>query len=91
MNTITIKRIKLSMSESALSGLQLHSKRLRECAYDEPCKLCIHQACGSYGDNVALMVDALLNDKQPIDADDMAWARNHARELGFVPVSEVTQ
>lgn len=56
MNTITIKRIKLSMSESALSGLQLHSKRLRECAYDKLCKVCIHHACGSYRDNATLMV-----------------------------------
>lgn len=44
MDTITIKRLKLSMSESALRELQLRSKRLRECAYNEPCKVCIHSA-----------------------------------------------
>ena len=41
--------------------------------------------------NVAQMVDALLNDKQAIDANDMAWAQNRARELGFVSVGEVTR
>lgn len=41
--------------------------------------------------NVAQMVDALLNDKQTIDANDMTWAQNRARELGFVPVSEATR
>lgn len=39
--------------------------------------------------SVALMVDALRNDKQPIDAHDMAWAQNRAQALGFVPVSEI--
>lgn len=72
MNTITIKRIKLSMSESALQELQLRAKRQRECAYDEPCEVCIHQVCGSHSDNAA-------------------WAQNRAKELGFVPVSEVTR
>lgn len=41
--------------------------------------------------NVAQMVDALLNDKQAIDAKDMAWAQDRARALGFVPVGEVAR
>ena len=41
--------------------------------------------------NVAQMVDALLNDKQAIDATDMAWAQERALALGFVPVSEATR
>ena len=41
--------------------------------------------------NVAQMVDALLNDKQAIDAKDMAWAQDRARALGFVSVGEVTR
>ena len=71
MNTIIIKKLKLSMSESALHELQLRS-----------------QAPSA---NVAQMVEVLTNDKQTANADDMAWAQNRARELGFVPVSEVTR
>jgi len=28
-------------------------KRQQECAYQKPCKQCIHPTCGSYGDNPA--------------------------------------
>ena len=41
--------------------------------------------------NVAQMADALVNDKQAIDATDMAWAQERAQALGFVPVSEVAR
>lgn len=91
MDTITAKRIKLSISEQTLRELQLRSKRLRECGYDEVCEQCIHSSCGSYRDNAALMVDALLNDKQAIGADDMAQAQERAQAFGFVPVGEVTR
>lgn len=34
-----------------LVNQKARERRAAECAYETPCKQCIHPACGSYGDN----------------------------------------
>lgn len=45
--------------DAALKYQEALEKRQAECAYTVPCLQCIHQACGSYKDNVILEAETV--------------------------------